>query len=184
MEIHHTPGKHLAIADGLSRLRTHPSYIVAEENSEFSLPALCPVETTDPEATAGQHRPADTSDENQQASSPKKEEWKAGWEPWSEDPWYSQLLEYKVTGKIEDPGPLEESELKLVAANAKRIILIDDGGTEKRLGYRERSGKIAKCIHPGEVRRALELIHNVHGHFSADITMQRTLGKFYWPYRR
>ncbi len=51
------------------------------------------------------------------------------------------------------------------------------------LAYVERSGQWSRCIHESEVPEALKLLHNIHGHFSDQITIMRCIGKFFWPSR-
>jgi len=56
-------------------------------------------------------------------------------------------------------------------------------GATKDLAYRERNDRLARCLHEKEVAATLVLLHNVHGHFSDGITLQRSIGNFFGPTR-
>ena len=80
-------------------------------------------------------------------------------------------------------GILAEVEKTIMAKKATRFVMIDDFPERNELAYIERSGQWARCLHKSELPDALRLLHNIHGHFSDQITTKRCVGKFYWPTR-
>lgn len=60
------------------------------------------------------------------------------------------------------------------------LLWVED---EPVLAFRERSGKLAKCLLPHQVSDALYELHDMHGHYAERITLARAYGKFYWPDR-
>lgn len=207
MEIHHVPGKDLAIADGLSRI-TGPAVYTPPDISKFALPALAAEsnvttrsETSRNEGIKPTIQPTDSSEQpssdasNTPAKSSRKsrteeemlpalhDDWEHKWAKWLEDPWYEGIVVCKKDGRFMDGSFLEHYQDKVTRLQAKYFIMVED---EKgcRLAYKERSGKLSRCIHPGEIQRAMVILHNVHGHFSSDITLQRSIGRFWWPTRR
>lgn len=60
------------------------------------------------------------------------------------------------------------------------LVEYDQDEVQKReLAYIEASRKYSRCLHESEIAEALILIHNVRGHSSEAITLQRAIGKFY-----
>jgi len=107
-----------------------------------------------------------------------------------EDVWYQHVVEYLNMGEVKGLTTLKSSELRMIQNKAKHYALIERPPTvgrtttRKQLAFRERNGSLSQCLHPGQVKKALKLLHDVHGHFATDITMQRAIGRFYWPTRR
>ena len=213
LDIHHIPGKDLAVADGLSRILGLPSYTVPEDQAETFLPAFAVESTTGsiggnkprnsqqiPQTPQihnktshlgeslkySQDEPRNTQEiHNLGGSRATSQEWRTKWSDWLQDSWYSSIVEYHNQIQPElKPGSDQypDPEQKVTRTRAMRFSLVE--GEQPMLAYRERSGELSRCLHPGEVRKALEILHNVHGHFSTDITMKRAMGIFYWPTRR
>ena len=49
----------------------------------------------------------------------------------------------------------------------------------KHLKYRERNEFIIKCFHSKQIKFAFKFLHEIHKHFSSNITMQKTMKRFY-----
>lgn len=105
------------------------------------------------------------------------------WEKWLEDPWYGPVVESKIFGVSNSQGALSEVASKITKKQAERYVLVENSGTNGQLAFRERSGKLAKCLHEHETADIMGKLHNLHGHFADQITIRRYIGKFYWPTR-
>ena len=159
LDIVHVAGKDLAIADGLSRLSNPPS--ATPSSIEVPLVAFT---AEGFQLTEGTQVPREND-----------------WEEWLDDPWYADVVEAKITGDCRTEGFLSESSTRIAKRKSDKYILVD--GEPKELAYRERNGKLARCLHEPEVPKVLILLHNVHGHFAEGITLRRAIGRFFWPTR-
>jgi len=61
--------------------------------------------------------------------------------------------------------------------------LMDDDQEYLLLAYVERSGDQAWCVWKREADRALYGAHDCYGHYSADLTIKRLMGHYFWPTR-
>lgn len=205
LDVYHVPGKDLAIADGLSRIEGYPSRMATDEESTMA--SFVAEGETEHQATAGRHIgpsgetrsdenletahmqdaqcPSARSDnqDNEDLGGESRAAWEMKWEEWLDDPWYMQVVEYHKTGVSKTESILAETEHKITKRKAKRFILIEHDDDTCELAYRESSGKLSRCIHQGQVFGTMEILHNLHGHFSDQITLKRCVGKFYWPTR-
>ena len=168
LDIFHVPGKDITIADGLSRLEGYPS-------------APPPPHEVNDTAFMADHN---VTEGGQGTGTPDEEvnEWEQRWQEWLDNPWYADVIEVEGT-LARAQGVLAEVENTIVKRKAKRFIMIDNYPERNKLAYVERSGQWARCIYESEVTQALNLLHNVHGHFSDQITIKRCIGKFFWPSR-
>ena len=165
LDIFHVPGKDITIADGLSRLEGYPSAPpTPHEVNDTAFMADDNIELTE----GGQGTEAN--------------EWETRWEEWLDDPWYADIVEAQGL-QARAKGVLAEVEETIVKGKAKRFVMIDNHPERNELAYVERSGQWARCLHESEVPQALRLLHNIHGHFSDQITTRRCIGKFFWPSR-
>ena len=194
LDVYHVPGKDIAVADGLSRITGYPS---KSATTEEAIMASFVAETVSGERlTAGQlaeESPTPLSFPTPNPISPETtphpstsatQDWEKKWEEWLDDPWYATVVEFKVTGAVSGDGPLMEAERKVTERKAQKFVLIEaDTGKPPELAYRERSGKLSKCVHEPQVYRVMVVLHELHGHFSDQITMKRCIGKFFWPTR-
>ena len=96
---------------------------------------------------------------------------------------YRHYLQELNTGAVSGDGPLMEAEPKVTEKKAQKFVLIEADAGKAGLAYRERSGKLSKCIHEPQVYRIMIVLHELHGHFSDQITMKRCIRKFFWPTR-
>lgn len=106
------------------------------------------------------------------------------WEEWLTDPWYSSIVSVKLKMR---PDNLSAVAYRLAEKTARRFQLIqraEDGPQpDNCLAYRERNGTLAKHLKESEVRDAMNVIHDAHGHFAERITQARVIGLYYWPNR-
>ncbi|KAJ8175493.1 hypothetical protein LV161_008779 [Aspergillus fumigatus] len=85
--------------------------------------------------------------------------------PYLQDTWYKQTVEELLKGRID-----------------KRFSLINVEG-EYLLAYHEANGKWSQCVLQSQLQGVLCLLHDVHGHFAARISLGRAIGRYYWPCR-
>ena len=96
--------------------------------------------------------------------------------------WYTEHLYYKIT--LELPrhyGALRPAVKRLFKLRANQLVLLYLN--TPTLGFRERNGKVARCLKKSEVLPALQRLHDTHGHFSSNITFHNVYGRYYWPTR-
>lgn len=164
-EIMHIPGKQMAVADGLSRMRHFP-YVLRDK---VDLPTLVSCATED----------APTVDEPTSGDDLARQNWK----PFLEDPWYSDIVEYKLTGRVPSKftGHFRKAAEKRIGRQALNFVLID--GEEPTLAFLERDGSHARCILKKEVPETLYALHETCGHWAYDIAIKKAHGQCYWPSR-
>ena len=202
LDIFHVPGKDITVADGLSRLGKYPSTAPSLEEttmnafiSEHGVTAGDAGENDENTTRNTTNRTAaplskDAGKLDKTARERLGNDWELRWQEWLDDPWYSEVVSYKLQGIIGE-GLLEEIITKIVRKKSVRFVLIDNQDLEAESGnqspnslaYIEKNGKYSRCLHEPEVSGALEILHNIHGHWSDEITMQRSIGKFFWPTR-
>jgi len=51
------------------------------------------------------------------------------------------------------------------------------------LTYQERNGWQSWCVQKVDVNKALFWAHDCHGHYSADLTLKKLMGHYYWLIR-
>lgn len=79
---------------------------------------------------------------------------------------------------------LQKSERKFILSKAKKYVLVQKANKLAQLMFQEISEALSRCLYEKETRSAFRLLHEVHEHFSFDITFQKTLSRFYWFIRR
>ena len=188
LEIIHVPGRDLVIADGLSRLAaigglSNPTCstnrvkdlplptlmiehnMVAVTNSEAQPQATTQGRTTEDNQATEEHEPA--------VAVP------SGWDKWIAEPWYRDIVIYKLTGRAEG----SKVQARKTRQSANNYVLVEGGDRIKNLLYREKSGDLAQCYYKDKVPNVLRTIHGMHGHFAGEITKKLTVGRVYWPTR-
>jgi hypothetical protein len=103
------------------------------------------------------------------------------------DEWYALILEFLLTGHVISGQVLEKSVMRIIKRALKQIVLIDNSELvppkQNEMAYKERNGTLSKCILQSEVKRYLEILHDVYGHFVERITRSRAIGVAWWPTR-
>lgn len=92
-------------------------------------------------------------------------------------------MRYKLAGDVEPPTdlhPYSRTLRRKAKRQATRYKLVEnpDGA---QLVYVERNGQLSKCLRKTEITEALDVLHDVHGHFAHTPTLQKAIGLFYWP---
>lgn len=170
--ITHIPGKDNPVADGLSRL---PKPVAKPtDGSEPTLLCLN-IDTTSENLTLG------TACSTEEIGQQLHDTWER-FQKWAECEWYTHFVDMKTVGYIgEDLGPMNKTRKRHAALKARRYVLVE---TEKpMLGYRERGGRIARCMLPEEIPTLLSQLHDHHGQFAVQLVLRGCIGKFYWPQR-
>ena len=70
-----------------------------------------------------------------------------------------------------------KSSIRIAKRKSNKYILVDK--ESKELAYREKNGKLARCLHESEIFKMLILLHDVHDHFVEDITLRRVISRFF-----
>jgi hypothetical protein len=92
---------------------------------------------------------------------------------------YGDLVAYLKGGILElQNRNLGRNQIKNTKRKAEYYTLTDRG-----LLKRERNGFMSKCILRDEVPKVLKDLHDGCGHFATAITLDRTVGNFFWPTR-
>jgi RNase H-like domain found in reverse transcriptase/Integrase zinc binding domain len=92
---------------------------------------------------------------------------------------YGDLVAYLKGGILElQNRNLGRNQIKNTKRKADYYTLTDRG-----LLKRERNGFMSKCILRDEVPKVLKDLHDGCGHFATAITLDRTVGNFFWPTR-
>ena len=104
------------------------------------------------------------------------------WKTWLEDDWYRGVVHFLVYGKLrtKDAG---DGSLPVWYWWMRKIAnyrLMDDDQDYPLLAYVERSRDQTWCVWEREVDRALQWAHDCHGHYSADLTIKRLMGYYFW----
>lgn len=201
LDIYHVPGKDIAVADGLSRIMGPPSMTPSNDEVEMAAFSADILATTDEDLMGGDANPQDddSTDDSEQLPQPSHPpapdpDWVDRWQEWLEDPWYGAIVDFKMNGggTEEVRSFLTKAATKITEKKAGSYVLIEQGpddtprsmtDTGPILAYRERNGKLSRCIHESQVPDVLQLVHDMHGHFANDITFRRTIGRFFWPTR-
>ncbi len=113
-----------------------------------------------------------------------EQQWRNKWFEWLKDSWYEQIVEVKHNENIFELRSLQKSERKFILSKSKKYVLVQKVNKHAQLTFWERSEALSRCLHEKETKSALRLLHEVHEHFSFDITFQKTLSRFYWFIRR
>lgn len=191
LSIHYVSEKDLAVVDDLSRLKEFSIY--KSKNEEFSFAALQVKQDSDET-----QKTLDVSKINdmrrditrllfekiRRMNEMTEQQWCNEWFKWLKDSWYEQIVEAKHNENIFELRSLQKSERKFILSKAKKYVLVQRVNKHAQLMFRERLEALSRCLHKKEIRSALKLLHEVHEHFSFDITFQRTLSRFYWFIRR
>lgn len=81
---------------------------------------------------------------------------------------------------IDFSGILSKLFKKLIIRQARSLVLVKGvGPTFPKLAFRKRNSRLVFCIHKHQVMSALCQLYEVYGHFSADISLKKAIGKFY-----
>ena len=80
-----------------------------------------------------------------------------------------------MTGAVKDEGVLNDASRKIIEKKANKFILVDPDNGKTELTYRERSEKLFKYIHEPQVYKVMVVLHEMHGHFSDQITIKRCI---------
>ena len=179
IEYIHIPGKENVLADGMSRIRHADGEIEGEVIEEVNEVLMT-----------------------------EKEKTTDGWKEWLEDPWYGEIVHYKLFGDLDglcnDDGlPLTRHRRRLVQHKSKSYRLLNTqipdntistgirvSGTghyttkgPNRLVFVERNGEEAFCVRAVEVESILYQLNDCHGHFAAGVLLRTIIGRYYWPMR-
>jgi len=102
-----------------------------------------------------------------------------------EDDWYGGVAHFLVYGKLrtKDAGDGSLPVWRWWMRKIANYRLMDDNQDYPLLAYVERSGDQAWCVQEREADRALQWAHDCHGHYSADLTIKRLMGHYFWPTR-
>ena len=106
-----------------------------------------------------------------------------GWDINFQD-WYRPVVEFRKTGQVVTPTVPAEFTIWVIRRAPRRIDHPhSDPPRPEGLGYGERNGKISRCIVKKDVDKTLEVLDEVHRHFSDSITTLHTIGVAWWPHR-
>lgn len=167
MEYIHIPGKENVLADGMSRMRC-----TQEEFGEGKM-----------------------AEEVNEVLIIEKEEAVEMWKEWLEDPWYGEVVNYKLFGDFES---YRDADVKALTAHRRRFVRLkskpyrlletqpSNHYTTKppnRWVFVERNGKESFCARAVEVESILYQSHDCHGHFAAGVLLRTLVGRYYWPTR-
>ncbi|TAQ83554.1 hypothetical protein B7494_g8120 [Chlorociboria aeruginascens] len=193
-EVHHRPGKSnlVSIADGLSRLpgnmQDEPIRIDTER---LALPVI-PQPQLEPYISDHLLSGGDQIHADEQihtslpfAGLPSNDhsmhlpEIQGHFGELKEHPVYNSIIDFLLKG---DDGikQYDRSMRKLIENRLLRYRFAD-----KHLMYIERSSgsRPAKCILDHEISDILKWAHDIHGHYTAALTLHNLQGQFFWPTR-
>ena len=159
----------------------------------FPAPAACLTMTADHPVMTGKEAPQSSkikevyTENTAEGEEPETENFDATmmafWRPYIEDDYYGPIIEYLIAGAYMTEGVLAQAASRIIKRRAARFRLVEVTEDEGVLAYVEKGGKISRCLLSAEVPFALHGLHNLHGHFSYDITLQRCINVYYWPSR-
>lgn len=191
LDIYHVPGKDIVIADGLSRMTGYPAMDPTDEETELVVFMIIEEEedighntTAGDPAIVSEKDGMDKGPLGKPAETEPSEAWLYDWEEWLSDLWYGGIIEFKMMtaeglkAKIEERSLLLRAIKEVIEVKAKKFVLVEHE-TGNLLAYRERNGKLSRCIYEPQVPIVLKILHDAHGYFSDGPTFRRTVGKFY-----
>ena len=175
----HIKGKDNALADGMSRLPKEAMEFgrPGKEESALEIMSADQPGTSADQPGTGADQPGAGAD--QLSANDKR------WEYWLEDEWYAGVVYLKLHGKLreEDAGDDSLAVWRWWTRKAAAYKLLDGVDNLPLLTYQERTGRRSWCVRKSEVEKVLFWAHDCHGHYSADLTLKRLMGHYYWPTR-
>jgi len=195
----HIKGKDNALADGMSRLPKEVMEFGRPGKEESALEIMSadhagasanqPGTSADQAGVSADHAGANANQPGESAdqagASAKQPNNDRRWGYWLEDEWYAGVVYLKLHGKLreEDAGGDSLAVWRWWTQKAAAYQLLDGINNLLLLTYQERNGRQSWCVRKSEVDKVLFWAHDCHGHYSADLTLKRLMGHYYWPTR-
>lgn len=110
-----------------------------------------------------------------------------GWDSYLSDDWYRPIIKLKKIGHVLASTVLEESTVRVIRHAAIRIVLIDNSSSDpprpNDRAYRERNGKLSRCVVKADINKTLRNLHEAHSHLSDRFIPFCAIGIAWWPQR-